>query len=68
MTNSSIKKYFYALLLTSTVLALGACSSSDEQPADTSAEAPGESSSGTNCDYDNAAMQTECERAEAMRN
>jgi hypothetical protein len=61
---SSIKKYLYALLLTSTVLALGACSSSDEQPADTS----GESSSGSNCDFDNAAMQTECEFQESLKN
>jgi hypothetical protein len=59
---SSTRKYFYALLLTSTVLALGACSSSDEQPADTSGETPGESSSDSNCDFENAAMQVECER------
>jgi hypothetical protein len=39
MTKSSIKKYLYALLLTSAVLALGACSSSDEQPTDDTQEA-----------------------------
>jgi hypothetical protein len=60
---SSTKNYLYALLAFM-VLALGACSSSDEQPADTS----GESSSGSNCDFDNAAMQTECEFQESLKN
>ncbi len=64
-------KWLAALLLASMVMALGACSSSDEasEPAPSSSEeVSGESGDGgTNCDMDNAAMQVECERQEAMR-
>jgi hypothetical protein len=61
---NSTKKFFYALLLTSTVLALGACSSSDEQPADTSGQSSGD---GVDCDsYPTDDMQAECELGKEM--
>jgi hypothetical protein len=59
---NSTKKFFYALLLTSTVLALGACSSSDEQPADTSGQSAGDEVDCSTRATD--AAERECEAAQ----
>jgi hypothetical protein len=63
---SSTKNYFYALLLTSTVLALGACSSSDEQPADTSGQSAGDEVDCSTRATD--AAERECEAAQEYMN
>jgi hypothetical protein len=65
MTNFSLtKNYLYALLLTSTVLALGACSSSDEQPADTSGQSSGDEADCSQQPTDQREM--ECEAAQEI--
>jgi hypothetical protein len=59
--SSSTKNYFYALLLTSTVLALGACSSSDEAAQEDTSD---QTSEGVDCsNYPSPAAQPECEWA-----
>jgi hypothetical protein len=56
---SSTKNYFYALLLAFTVLALGACSSSDEAAEE---DTSGQSSDGHDCSmYPAESAREECQ-------
>jgi hypothetical protein len=65
-TFSSTKNVFYALLLAFTVLALGACSSTDEAAQE---DTSGQSSDGVDCSmYPAPDAQQECEKAKEMMN